>query len=292
MKKYILYNIFFLFIFSMIYSNITIHSTKDNLLLWSTTLVPSFIFPLIFIHLLSPYHLLYPLFKHMNALCILLFNINSYTMEIICNSLLLGFPASALYLEEYAISSKLNQKQYHRLISICFMASPSFILLSLSTIYPSNITRTLFIIQIISIFVLLLITRFIPIRIPVSFTAPYFYKQFYIAIEKSIHILLLILIYLIIIGVCVDVSSIFLPNYIKTPLKLLSEFSSGVFYLHHIKLPYPYLFITLLLSYGGFCVHLQFISLLNHQYFSYITFLKYRIVHILIAFILALLFFR
>lgn len=292
MKKAILYTLLFLFISSFIYTDITIQSTKNSLFLWITKLVPSFLFPLIFVQLLSPFHLLYPFFKHFNFLFKYIFHVNAQTMEIICNSILLGFPASSLFLEEIAITSSLNKKQYHRFIGTCFMASPTFILLTLSNIIPSHITSLLFIIQITCVFILLFLTRSIPIYIETSYQYPSFYKQFYHSIDKSIHILILILAYLIIVEVCTSIVSLFLPLYMKTPLVILSEFSSGVFHLFELHIPYPYIFTTLVLSYGGFCVHLQILSLLNPKHFSYQIFLKYRILHILISLLIAIFIFR
>ncbi|NBK99663.1 MAG: hypothetical protein EOM50_16935, partial [Erysipelotrichia bacterium] len=135
MKKIVLYVLFLLFVSSILFGTTTITASHNALYLWATTLVPSFLFPLIFVRLLTPYHLLYPFLKPLNPLFLFLFKIDAKAMETILTALLLGFPSATMYLDEIAKTNHLTKQQYQRFINIIFLASPNFILLSLSVLY-------------------------------------------------------------------------------------------------------------------------------------------------------------
>lgn len=289
MKKFLLYTLLVLFGCSFVWSATTIEASTNALQLWIQTLVPSFLFPLILVRLLAPYHLLQPLLQPCNTLFIKVFNINSYGMECILTSFLLGFPSSSLFLEECAKENHFTTVQYQRLLNCVFLCSPNFILLSLSILYPSTITYQLLTIQLSCVFVLLFCSRKTPIHMKETLHHVSFLKQLQVAIQKSFEILLMILAFLIMVYVSVDLLSTIFPTQIKIPLKLLSEFSSGCFYLSSLPIPYyPTLLLTsLVLSYGGLCVHMQIISLLDKQMFSYASFMRYRILHILLACLLS-----
>lgn len=288
MKKIILYALFILFLLSVYFGTTTISSSLDALHLWMNTLVPSFLFPLIFVRLLTPYHLLYPILKPLNKIFIFIFQIDANTMEAIITSLFLGFPSSSIYLNELANENQLTQKQYNRLMYCVFLASPNFILISLSVIYPSNITKTLLLIQLICIFILLLFTRNIPLSFQRNIQSVSFFEHLADSITQSFSILFMILAYLLITYVIIDLSTSLFPEIIKTPLKLLGEFSSGCFYLADLDIPnlYKLLFTSMLLSYGGLCVHMQIINSVDHKRFQYGTFLSYRTMHMLLAIII------
>lgn len=288
MKKIILYALFILFLLSVYFGTTTISSSLDALNLWMNTLVPSFLFPLIFVRLLTPYHLLYPILKPLNKIFIFIFQIDANAMEAIITSLFLGFPSSSIYLNELANENQLTQKQYNRLMYCVFLASPNFILISLSVIYPSNITKTLLLIQLLCIFILLLFTRNVPLHFQRKIQSVSFFEHLADSITQSFSILFMILAYLLITYVIIDLSTSLFPEIIKTPLKLLGEFSSGCFYLADLEIPnlYKLLFTSMLLSYGGLCVHMQVINSVDHQRFQYGTFLSYRTMHMLLAIII------
>lgn len=285
MKKIILYVLFILFLLSVCVGTTTITSSLEALQLWMNTLVPSFLFPLIFVRLLTPYHLLYPILKPFDKVWQFLFHIDANAMESILTSLFLGFPSSSIYLDELAKSNHLNQKQYDRLLYCVFLASPNFILISLNVLYPTNITKALLIIQLLCILILLLFTRNVPLQFSKSIANISFFEQLSNSITQSFSILFMILAYLLIVYVIIDLSVLFLPNILKTPFKLLGEFSSGCFYIASLNIPsfFKILFTSMLLSYGGLCVHMQIINSVNKQYFQYSKFLSYRMIHMLLA---------
>lgn len=284
MKKMILYFLLLLFFCSILNSNTTIDASLSALSLWINNLVPAFFFPLILVRLLTPYHLLYPLLKPLDVILQKLFHMNAAALETILTALLLGFPSSTLYLDEIAQNYHLKKQQYERLCYCCFLASPNFILISLATIYSIRTARLFFLVQLFSIITLLFLTRNAPLLFHSTHCSIAFMPQLKDAVKHSFHVLFVILAYLLMIYVAIDLIIIILPTTLKTPLKLLSEFSSGCFYLS--TLPFStfcqYLFIGVLLAYGGLCVHLQILSSVS-QNFHYPTFLQYRILHILLS---------
>lgn len=288
MKKAILFVLMLIFIGSNVYSDITIEASKKAIELWFYTLLPSFLFPLIIVRLIFPYHLLSILLKPFHKIIEFLFHMDLYSFELVLSSLFLGFPSSSIHIEEHI--QHLEKKQYERILYIPFMASTSFILLSLSTVYNQKSVQTLFFIQIITIFLLLFLTRKTHITLNIKKENIAFFEQISSSIQKSFHILFNILAYILIVYVIIDLICIPLPNFAKLVFKLTSEFASGCFYIASSAFPYKLkmMLTTLLLSYGGLCVHMQIISSLSNK-FQYKSFLKYRIYHMCISTILAFL---
>lgn len=218
---------------------------------------------------------------------------DTIAFEYVLTSLFLGFPSASLFLEDFSKQEKLSQKEYNRLLYCTFMASPNFLLISLCTIYSREIVIKLFAIQILCVFFLLLCTRSIPLTFHFKKIQPSFFEQLSISIERSFQILLIILAYLLIVYVVIDIVTFPLNEYTKIPLKLLSEFSSGCFYIQKLSFSFEIkmLLTTFLLSYGGLCVHIQLISSLSKKQFQYLSFMKYRCCHILLGLLLTWLFF-
>ena len=77
----------------------------------------------------------------------------------------------------------------------------------------------------------------------------------------------------------------FLPEAVALPLRISAEFSSGAVLLQ--SLPYAPILIQLLLcvllSFGGFCVHMQIFSMVEHVPLSYGKFLLFRLLQALFS---------
>lgn len=290
MKKSILYALLFLFITSIFCAQTTIEASLEAIYLWSSILLPSFLFPLILVSILSPYHLFIPFLKPFKKGIALLFQMDVYSFELILTSLFLGFPSASIYLEEN-IDFK-PPKAYERFLYIPFMASPTFILLSLSKVYDNKSILTLFLIQILSIFILLIIKRKPFLHLPIKKENLSFSLQFSLSIQKSFSILTMILANLVLVYVCIAIFTLPFPTFIQIPFRILSEFASGCFFIQTLSFSHKIKMIltTLLLSYGGLCVHLQILSSLSKK-FSYKQFLLTRLTHIFISFLLAILLF-
>lgn len=285
MKKTILYILAILLVSSFCLSTQTLASSQAAIQLWLTTLVPSFLFPLILVRLLAPYHLLYPLLKPFKKIIWFIFRIDLSAFELILTSLFLGFPSASIFLDEFLKQSKITKHQYQRIMYCTFLASPNFILISLRTIYPQTIVVTLLMVQLLCIATLLLCTRKTALCFSTQHTHVAFFDQLRTSIFKSFEILLIILAYLLIVYVVIDILCLPLWESAKIPLKLLAEFSSGCFYIHTLAIPtfYQYVFTSILLSYGGLCVHMQISSALSKSSFHYFSFIKFRILHILLS---------
>ena len=172
------------------------------------------------------------------------------------------------------------------MIYIPFMATPSFILLSLSTVYEKKEVFSLFYIQLLSLFLMLFLSRRQKIMLPIKKENVRFFEHFSFSIQKSFQTLGIILVYLILVYVCIAIATLHVHPKIAIPFYIASEFASGCFSIEtlDLSLQIKLLFTSFLLSYGGLCVHLQLIGTLS--FFHYKTFMKYRLLHIFIALLL------
>ncbi len=284
MKKNILY-ILLIFLFTIfIHAQQSIDASKAAITLWSTHLVPSFLIPFILVRILSKYEVITPILKPLTPMINKLFNIDIHVFESIVYALLLGFPSSTIFLSN--LYPKLTRSAYNRLIGCVFMCSPTFILLSLKSIYGTH-TASLLLCQITSVFLLLFASR--KYKILSTQTKQHMSMKIALqeAIEQSIQVLLFILVYICMSFIVIQILSLYVSEQIKIPLSLLIEFSSGIFHLQELHLPQSMnlLICTLILSYGGLCVHMQIITSAQNT-FKYSTFLKYRIMHLMFASIL------
>lgn len=288
MKNATIFYFFLIFVICLMHPITCFESTNKAISIMYNTLLPSFLFPYIIIRIIAPYRPLQSVLSPFNRLFKLIFNIDSTTFEMFIYALCLGFPSSSAFLNEISLNAY-TRKQYHRFTCTIYMCSPSFILISLQTIYKTSITYHLLIIQLLSIIVLLLFTRNIPLTCKLNNEN----IQLSIIIKRSIKdsfmILMYILAYLVIVYVSIDLLGLYATEIIKLPVKIVSEFSSGSFYIAELYIPLCFkLFLTsILLSYGGLCVHLQIISIMK-PIFKYKVFIIYRITQMFIVALLCL----
>ena len=110
-------------------------------------------------------------------------------------------------------------------------------------------------------------------------------KQLSIAVKESGLSLYMIGGYLMLFLSISGVLLSFLPEAVALPLRISAEFSSGAVLLQ--SLPYASILIQLLLcvllSFGGFCVHMQIFSMVEHVPLSYGKFLLFRLLQALFS---------
>ena len=179
-RTYLLFG-FTLFLLCLTNANESMIASTQAIELWFYTLVPSFIFPYILIRILAPYRPLKRPLSYFNPFFNYLFNIDSTTFEYFIYAVCLGFPSSSAFLNEVSDTS-FTSKQYHRFTCIVFMCSPTFILISLQVVYSTVFTYQLLVIQLVSIFIMLLFTRSIPLKLHVKEHD----NHLHVILEKSI----------------------------------------------------------------------------------------------------------
>lgn len=271
------------------YGKSNFDKSTEALTLWFETLVPSMFCVMVLVRVIFAYGALALLAKPFAFFLAKPLNISKQGFVYVIAMMLLGFPAGAAFINEEVKKGCLSKAEGQRLLYACSFATPGFIIMTLGTVvfHDIKIGFMLFIVQIISGLILLFINRKQPIY------AKYVYnKQKLVfasvlaqAIKDSGITLYMMGGYLMLCMSCIPLIIQILPLNLQLPLTLISEFSSGCIRLASLSLPFPslLLFISMLLSFGGLCVHMQVICLSDHTAPSYFKYFNYRILQTVIS---------
>lgn len=242
------------------------------------------LFPSMFVFLIFLPMIELPSFHVLDRWLLKRFYFNGRALSLILLCILMGFPASFFLLNQQVKHHHLSIIQAQRLIYCVSIPSLSFMLMTLTNLFQLSLSLTLWIIQIISIFILLLTTK----NIPLILTLPSKENQ---TLSKNISFafqtMAFILAYLMITLVIKSFVLYLLPL-LEIPILLFFEFSSACLYLSHTSFS-PFLLTLCVLGFGGLCVHLQCMSSCEDCEISYWTYLKYRLLQMIIMFTLGFL---
>ena len=258
---------------------------QNGLSLWFEKLVPSLFLPMVLLKLLY----VRQVFHHVSFPFVCsYFHINKETIPLLINTILLGFPLGSISIKEAYDRKQLQEKEAKRLLYTCCFASPSFILITCGVVCFHSITIgiLLFISQLCSGLLLFRCTKSCQIEaLPNTYPITSFPKQLATIMTESGLTLFLIGGYLLFFLTLTNLLSSLLPSFCVPILTLLSEFSTGIFYV--TSLPYnpllQQLLICFILSFAGFCVHMQIFSSVFPIKMSYPKFLCFRIAQGLIS---------
>ncbi len=275
----------FYFIFIILNGVSTYTYVFKGLNMWFDKLIPSLFIPMVLIKLLymrNVFSILHPKWL------LHLLNINKETLNLIFSCMLLGFPTSSLLIDQAYTNHLLSKKEAKRLLYICSFAAPGFVIMTCGGLFFHSIKVGiyLFLSQLIAGFILLVCTRNQPVYTKyTNKKSQPFTKQITASIKESGITLYMIGGYLLVFLSFTGVLSKYIPSTWMLPIKILMEFSSGAFQIQSLAIPF-YLkstLLTLLLSFGGFCVHLQIFSMVEHLTLSYVKFLYYRLIQGILA---------
>lgn len=265
MKTLILY----LLVFLLILNHQTIILENQKILsFFLYQLLPSLFILCILIQLLP--------FPKIKSYKISFFNINTTTFNLIIKMILLGIPTSAYLINQYVKDHRINENQAKRLIYCISLPSISFMLMTIPFLSNLKYATMLFIINILSIFILLFITKNIECNLNIDIPNHSLSNALYFTIKSMAYILS----YLFIISSLKSMFILYLPNFIEF-IHLTFEFSSGVSYF------IDSLFLcNLCIGFNGFCAHLQIMNGCDSISLDYKVFLFYRILHCFLNLIL------
>lgn len=242
------------------------------------------------------------------------FKINENASFVFFMSMLSGFPSNAKYINELVKSNKLTIKDASKILMFSHFSNPLFILGSISITFLNN--KTIGIYVLISHYLSNIIIGFIfrnynkTIINKTKFNINYAINQMHkkrisnqtpiiIVITNSlintINTLLLILGIVITFSIITTIidNNFTINIYLKAIISGMLEITNG---LHHINLlnclpQTKGLIITAILSFGGFSVHAQIMSILSEINIKYLPFLFARIIHVIIASLIYMLIF-
>lgn len=284
--------VLFVFILIMIRGDSTFLLSTTALNLWFEKLIPSMFVAMVFVRVLYDTHLINILLRPMRGILNFIFHVDENGFSLVLSSLVLGFPTSALLVDEEVKRCSLDQSCAQRLINTCSFATPGFIIMTCGIALSGSkeVGIQLFLISMLSGFILLFITRRHPIVMKTqTYTVPPFFTILSNAITSSAKALFMIGGYLMITMCVLGVLLPFLPETLHFPLNVFIEFSNGSRVLSRSLLPLPlrYSLQSALLGFGGFCVHLQIMSMIEYTQLNYLKYLAYRILQAMICFLFA-----
>lgn len=270
-------------------------TSLEALKIWLLTLIPSMFLAMIlirFLHALGIFHLLG---KWLHPFSWHIFHIDGNAFAYVLTSLFLGFPASAMLIDEAYYKQLLSKDAARRLILCVSCASFGFISVTCPLLYQDEtIVMPLLFSQLGAIAVLLFVTRStVIVSDPIHMTSTSFYEACTQSIRSSGYAIFIIGTYVLIITSLHPLIQFLLPPRLALFPRILMEFSSGTILL--ASLPFSFsLRLSLqsaLLGFAGFCVHMQIMAMIPHIKLSYFHYFLYRILQALLAFAFAFFFF-
>lgn len=297
MKSYIKQMLLLLLFFLLfINGKENIEASKQALILWFESLVPSLFTCMLMIQLLDQLQAIHLLSIPFAKIIQFLFHLHPNVLRYLFTMLFLGFPANAYFMNEEVKKHSFQPSVAQHLLYACSVASPSFIILTCGGIIFQSIRIGfyLYCVQICSICFLLRRKKCNAITTTTSkpIQTQGFLNQLQSSMLKTCYTLLLIGGYLMLFMSLSAILLPYIPSDLQPFLQILQEFSSGIFQLKEYCFDRSLLFICIsaLLSFGGFCVHLQIFGMVSHIPLRYATYLRYRLLQAMISASIAILF--
>ena len=296
-------------------SQLLIHSEKIlnavlfSLSVWQKNIFPS-LFPFFVLScLLIQYGFLEFIGELMKPVMQVLFRCKGECAFILIMSLLSGFPSNAKYTRELYQKGILNEAEASKILMFTHFSNPLFILGTVSILFLNNKEVGLLILighYLTNLIIGLLVRNYAPSK--ESRTKASLKKAILAMHEKRIHnslsfgqiitnsltstidTLLLVLgvvTFFLIVTTIID-QNIHLNSYHQSILNGMFEMTQGLKYISLLQIPLKFkaTLSTMILSFGGFSVHVQMIGILSDTKIRYLPFFTARLLHAAIASIL------
>lgn len=289
MKKWLLSILFCLFLYILFMGNVSVEFTKNALCIWFEKLVPSLFIGMVFIRFLYDQGFFVFLLSPFSYIIQHVFHMDVHSFSLVVSNLLLGFPTGAVLLDEQAKHNQMPLHGIKRILYTCSFATPGFILLTCGSVLYGSITIgfQLMAIQWFCGILFLLVTRNQPVYANYSSTKqiPSFLSSLTSAILESGKTLYMIGGYLMLFMTICSLLLKISPAYIALPLSIFSEFSNGVITIHAQTwiLSTKLIITSMLLGFGGLCVHMQVRGMTSHIQYSYLVYFLWRCVQMLLC---------
>ncbi len=288
MKKIINFFCLFFFIYITIQvfnNNLLIRKcVYDALNIWYYQLLPN-LFPMFILSsFLLNYGFAYYLTLIFKKPFFYLFKISSIGVYIFFMSMITGFPSSAKYIKDSYDEKLISSEEATKLLTFTHFASPLFILGFISNIIGFKLALfTLIIHYSTNILIGLLFRNMSSLN---SSKIVVKNRPFGIVLKNSIEtafdtlfLILGTIIFFMIINTIFNNS--LLPSLLKYIVNLFLEMTNAINYIKGFK--YNFLLITMILSFGGLCVHFQVIRIISGSKIKYQPYLLARFIHALLA---------
>ncbi len=292
MKKISSFFLLVIFFLSLCMGQLTFTYTKDALILWFEKLVPSLFISMVLVRILFEQQVLQIICKPFHMIIEKIFRIDENSFTLVVSSIFLGYPTGSILIDQQVQQGSLSHQSAKRLLYTCSFATPGFIIMSCGVVlfHSPSIGWKLLFIQLLCGFILLFFTRSVPvISRPTQQKIPTFMQSLSKALLESGKTLYLIGGYLMLFMTLTSLIFHFLPEPLSFFLRSLSEFSSGIISIASTSLPQAckLIFISMLLGFGGCCVHMQVMNMLEAIHIPYYKYFLYRLAQAILSGIFA-----
>ena len=305
-KKIISMGIIFILLYIgfeiLISSSDILNSVKFSISIWSNNIFPS-LFPFFVLsELLINYGFIELLSELLKPIMIKIFKTDSKNSFIFVMSILSGFPSNAKYTRELYLENIIDKYQASKILTFTHFSNPLFILGTLSLIFLNNKEVGLLILIVhyfTNIIIGIIFRNYYPTKeknskfsIQNAIEKMHFHrinnnKSFSIivtnALTNTINTLLLILgvVTMFLVLTTIINNKINLNNYNQSILNGFIEMTQGLKYISILNIPLKFkaTLSTMILSFGGFSVHMQIIGILSDTDIEYLPFLTARLLH-------------
>lgn len=293
--------VFLFFIVELILSSTTIfNSVFEAINLWFYKVVPSLLPFFLFSNFLINYGFIEIMSELLKPI-MTCFKINSNGAFIFVMSMLTGSPGNAFYINEALNKGLISEKDATKILMVTQFANPLFILGTINILINDfKVTLLILIITYLSNFILAFLFRnynknedkssisFVNIKNKLNdYSSISFGKVLSNSINKTFDTLIIILgsiCFFYIITTIIKSSSI-IPNNIYPYITGILEMTQGIYNISilEVTIKIKAFFITIFLSFGGFSIHSQVMSIINNTKIKYLPYLLARILHALVA---------
>ena len=306
-ESIIIFLVLVIFIFEILTgSHSILESVRFSIGIWSNNIFPS-LFPFFVVTEIAINYGVVELFSELSKpLMQKLFRLNSKASFVWGMSILSGFPSSAKYARELYLNGSLNEHEATKVLTFSHFSNPLFILGTVSILFLNNQEIGILILlshYLTNVIIGLLFRNYYPskeentkISIKKAINNMHnkrinndltFGEIITNSLINSINTLLLILgvitMFLIITQI-ID-NNLNLSNYSQAILNGFVEMTQGLKYISLLEIPLKLKTIlsTMIISFGGFSVHMQTISILSDTQIKYLPFLTARLLHAIIS---------
>lgn len=301
MKKVILYLVFILIFIILINSTSIVNNIILSFNICFNNLFPSLIPFILLSNILIKFNLIYELSAMFKFVTTKIFKINKNCAFALIMSMISGTPSNSKYLKDLYDNNLINEKDIKRCLNFCHFVNPIFILNTVGLTFLNNKKLGLIILisHYISSFIVGLNIKYknnntFNIKLTES-SKKSFISILNEAIISTANTLLLVL---GIITFCLIITAILdkllnINNNYKYIYGLL-EITQGLKYLSlsNININIKAIIASFIISFGGFCIHLQVFSILDNKKIRYFPYLFSRFLHGIISALITFLFIK
>jgi len=292
MKKILIIIVFILIFLIIINSTTIINNILLSFNICFNNLFPSLIPFMLLSNIIIKYNIIDDISNIFKNLCTKIFKINKYCSFALIMSMISGTPSNSKYLKDLYDSKLINNTDIKKCLNFCHFTNPIFIINTIGISFLNNkkLGLIIFISHFLSSFIIGLIYRNNKYSNINSILKKDNNNKFITILNESIlNTASTLLLILGIITFCLMITGLIDSIFkIDDNFKFLYgffELTQGLKYLSlsNFNIYIKAIISSFLVSFGGFCIHIQVFSILDNKKIRYLPYLFSRILHAIIS---------